>query len=104
MHGLHTTAWVFDTNDYKALKVIDQYRDTEHALEGGLRIIKALAADFQQQGYEISILNDEVLLGDNFLKGICITCNILNIGAFVPNSEISDPMEIFIENDTIHRI
>ena len=62
MHGLHTTAWVFDTTDYKAIKVIDQYRDADHALAGALRIIKGIMEEVSSE-YTINFLNDDVLIG-----------------------------------------
>lgn len=98
MHGLHTTAWVFDTTEYTAIKVIDQYRDSEHALAGALRILKGLMEDVLDT-YTINFLNDEVLFDKQFIKGICVTIEDCPIGAFVPQAELENPFQVFVDRN-----
>jgi len=98
MHGLHTTTWIFDTADYKAIKVVDQYRDVDHALMGALRVLKGLSED-GSDSYTISILNDEVVVMGDFLNGICITSDVCPIGLFIPNADIEEPLQIFVDGD-----
>lgn len=98
MHGLHTTAWVFDTTDYKAIKVIDQYRDADHALAGALRIIKGIMEEVSSE-YTINFLNDDVLIGGDFIKGICVTVEEINIGTFVPQAELENPFQLVVDGE-----
>ena len=99
MHGLNTTNWVFDTTDYTTIKVVDQYRNTEEALAGALRVIKGLMEGLTDV-YTVNLLNDEVMLEGDFVKGICLTVDELNVGTFVPQAELETPFQIFMDGDT----
>ena len=101
MHGLHTTSWVFEIKTYKAIKVMEQYQDSESALANSMKVIKLLCEDFSDS-YTLRISNDEVLLENDFLMGICVTCDILDVGFFVPHASIEEPFEIFIDSDSHH--
>ena len=97
MHGLHTTAWIFDTTDYKAIKVIDQYRDADHALAGALRIIKGIMEGTAE--YTITFLNDDVVVGGDLIRGICVTVKEINIGTFVPQTELENPFQLVVDGE-----
>ena len=98
MHGLHTTAWVFDTTDYKAIKVIDQYRDADHALAGALRIIKAIMEEVASE-YTLTLLNDDVVVGGELIRGICVTVEDAPIGTFVPQAELESPFQLVVDGE-----
>ena len=98
VHGLHTTAWVFDTSDYTAIKVVDQYRDAEHALAGALRVLKGLMEGVLDT-YTIDFLNNDVIIDNQLIRGICVTIEDCPIGAFVPQADLQDPFQIVVDKD-----